>query len=145
MSEVLRVENLGRWYSRGRRLGREQSWIKSLTDVSFHIAENEIVGLIGESGCGKSTLARSLLWMEPVQFGAIWLNGKAVTKRSRRALRPYRRMVQLIWQNPVSAISSRKRIDRVIREPLDIHKVGTEADRRARVYSCWTSSTCPRQ
>jgi oligopeptide/dipeptide ABC transporter ATP-binding protein len=134
VSEVLRVENLGRWYSRGRRLGREQSWIKSLTDVSFHIAENEIVGLIGESGCGKSTLARSLLWMEPVQFGAIWLNGKAVTKRSRRALRPYRRMVQLIWQNPVSAISSRKRIDRVIREPLDIHKVGTEADRRARVY-----------
>jgi ABC-type oligopeptide transport system ATPase subunit len=71
VSEVLRVENLRRWYSRARRLGRKRSWTKSLTDVSFHIAENEIVGLIGESGCGKSTLARSLLWMEPIQSGSL--------------------------------------------------------------------------
>jgi oligopeptide/dipeptide ABC transporter ATP-binding protein len=114
-----------------RRIGK----IAAVDGVGFAIAEGETLGLVGESGCGKSTLARAVLRLIEPDAGRISLAGADITHLRKSALRPYRRQMQLIFQDPFASLDPRMRVGAIVAEPLRVHRVGSRAERRARVAS----------
>ncbi len=107
--------------------------IKAVDGVSLEVASGEIVGLVGESGCGKSTLGRLLLRLESLDAGRINYREVDLTSLREQELRPYRRRLQMIFQDPYSSLNPRMRIGQIIEEPLIIHRLGSAAARRQRV------------
>jgi oligopeptide/dipeptide ABC transporter ATP-binding protein len=132
---ILRVTHLSKHFpfTRGIIFKREVGRLRAVDDVSFEVRAGETLGIVGESGCGKSTLARCIVrLLEPTE-GSIEFMGQDITRLSGRALRGVRRNMMMIFQDPMSSLNPRMRIGEVIREPLDIHDIGTAATRRARV------------
>jgi ABC-type oligopeptide transport system ATPase subunit len=102
-------------------------------DVSFRIAAGEMFGLVGESGSGKTTTARCLLRLIEPTAGEIRIQDVDVRALSPSALRRARRHFQMVFQDPYSSLNPRLRAGAIVQEPLDIHRIGSRADRRARV------------
>ena len=98
----------------GRRL-------RAVDGVDLRVDEGEIVGLVGESGCGKSTLGRTLLRLERPSAGTIHFGGVDITRHSERALRPLRRQMQIVFQDPSASLNPRRTVRQSILEPLLIH------------------------
>ena len=100
--------------------------------VSFSIHDGETLGLVGESGCGKSTLARTLLRLIEPTSGSIRIGGEDITQLSKRALRPHRRQMQMIFQDPFSSLNPRKSVGDIVGEPLRVHGIlhGRARERR---------------
>jgi oligopeptide/dipeptide ABC transporter ATP-binding protein len=89
--------------------------------VSFHVGEAETLGLVGESGCGKSTVARTVLRLLEPTAGTIRLGGHDITRLSKAALRPHRREMQIIFQDPFSSLNPRMSAGDIVGEPLEVH------------------------
>jgi oligopeptide/dipeptide ABC transporter ATP-binding protein len=116
-----------------KRFGRHGE-VQALSDVDLAISPGETVGLVGESGCGKSTLGRTLLRLLDPSAGAIRFEGADITRLSQRALRPLRRRMQIIFQDPYASLNPRMSIGDAIAEPLVIHDLApTRAARAVRV------------
>ncbi|WP_428659743.1 ABC transporter ATP-binding protein [Reyranella sp.] len=107
--------------------------VRAVNGVSFDIARAETVGLVGESGCGKSTLGKTILRLIDPDSGSILLAGEEIGRLTRSALRPHRRRMQMIFQDPYASLNPRITVGRLIQEPMDAHKVGTVAERKDRV------------
>jgi len=107
--------------------------IRAVDGVSFDIRAGETLGLVGESGSGKSTLGRTLLLLQKPSSGKVLLDGADLAELEPGALRNARRQVQIIFQDPYASLNPRMRIDRILREPLDIHNIGEPVDRADRV------------
>jgi len=107
--------------------------VRAVNGVSFDVARAETVGLVGESGCGKSTLGKTILRLVDPDSGSIVLAGEEIGRLGRSALRPHRRRMQMIFQDPYASLNPRITVGRLIQEPMDAHKVGTVAERRDRV------------
>ncbi len=101
--------------------------------VSFDIAAGETVGLVGESGCGKSSLSRAIVRLTPAAQGAVTLAGQDLLALSSRALLPWRRRVQMIFQDPYGSLNPRHRVDDILGHALAIHGVGDRAERARRI------------
>jgi oligopeptide/dipeptide ABC transporter ATP-binding protein len=131
---LLEVHDLCTWFPvRGGPLGRVTGQVKAVDGVSFTLEAGRTLGLVGESGCGKSTLARSVLrLMEPTR-GEIRFAGTDITRLPRAALAPYRRRMQIVFQDPYGSLSPRRSVGQSIAEPLQTHGIGTAAERRRRV------------
>jgi oligopeptide/dipeptide ABC transporter ATP-binding protein len=130
---VLAVENLKKYFPvRKGLLRRTVGHVIAVDDVSFAIARGETLGLVGESGCGKSTLARTVLRLIEPTSGAIKLGGRDVTQLPKRALRPFRREMQIIFQDPFSSLDPRMSAAEIVGEPLQIHGM-PNPQRRERV------------
>ena len=99
--------------------------VKAVDGVSFHLNRGETLGLVGESGCGKSTTGMAVLRMTPVTAGEIHIDGEDITHLKGRALRPLRRRMQMIYQDPFGALDPRMRVLDIIGEPLKVHKLVT--------------------
>lgn len=97
--------------------------VKAVDGVSFHLNRGETLGLVGESGCGKSSTGMAVLRMTPVSDGEIHLEGEDITHMTGRALRPLRRRMQMIYQDPFGALDPRMRVLDIIGEPLKVHKL----------------------
>ncbi|MCC6790772.1 MAG: ATP-binding cassette domain-containing protein [Thermomicrobiales bacterium] len=110
-----------------------QGRLRALDDVSLAIARQQIVGIVGESGCGKSTLARVVVRLETPTDGSIAFEGRPIDGLSGRDLLAYRRKVQLVFQDPYSALAPRMSVEDAIEEPLRIHKIGDAGERKRRV------------
>jgi peptide/nickel transport system ATP-binding protein len=120
-SPLVSVRNLQVGYPVRGVLGRTQRHIMAVDDLSFDIYPGETFGLVGESGCGKTTLGRSLLRLVPAMGGQVLFEGRDVLKLRGQAMRRLRRDMQIIFQDPFSALDPRMGVGAAIAEPLQIH------------------------
>ena len=131
---LLAVEDLKVHYPvKAGLFGRTVGTVRAVDGVSFFVERGETLALVGESGCGKTTTAMAITSLVRATGGAIRLGGQDVTGLSAEALKASRRRLQIVFQDPYSSLNPRQRVADIIRAPLDIHGVGTAAERRARV------------
>ncbi|KLU25281.1 glutathione ABC transporter ATP-binding protein [Caballeronia mineralivorans PML1(12)] len=107
--------------------------VRAVDGVSFNIWEGETVGLVGESGCGKSSLSRALTRLLEPAGGSIVFDGDDITHRRRRALRPYRKRVQMIFQDPYGSLNPRHTVERTLGLALAIHGVSQRRERESKI------------
>jgi oligopeptide transport system ATP-binding protein len=112
---------------------REVGRVKAVDGVSLTIREGETLGLVGESGCGKSTLCRVILQLTAPTSGSVRFAGDELVGRSRRAMRPIRRQIQMIFQDPYASLNPRKRVSQIIGEPMEMHGLASGRDVGKRV------------
>ena len=115
------------------RLLRGSRHVHAVDGIDLAIARGEILGLIGESGSGKSTFGRALLQLHPPTAGVIRFEGRDITGLKGEELRRLRRRMQMVFQNPYSAVNRRKTILGIVAEPLEVHRIGTPTSRAERV------------
>ncbi|MGE6376131.1 ABC transporter ATP-binding protein [Peribacillus muralis] len=121
---LLEIRNIHKTYYSGAEV---------LKNVNFSIESKECLGLIGESGCGKSTLARCLLQIEPIDEGSILFNGRELSDKSERVLKPYRRNMQAVLQNPASALNPKLKVRESIIDPFQ--QYGSQVDMKHLTYT----------
>jgi oligopeptide/dipeptide ABC transporter ATP-binding protein len=112
---------------------RQVGAVRAVDDVSFSVYPGETLGLVGESGCGKSTLGRTIVRLLDPTDGDVVFRGTSIAKLGKRALRPFRRELQMVFQDPYSSLNPRKRVKTIVGAPLKIHGVGDRRERRRQV------------
>jgi oligopeptide transport system ATP-binding protein len=112
---------------------REVARVRAVDGVSLTLREGETLGLVGESGCGKSTLCRAILQLTTPTSGSVRFAGQELVGRSRRDLRPMRRQIQMIFQDPFASLNPRKRVGQIIGDPLELHGLARGAQVKQRV------------
>ena len=109
---------------------RTRKWCKAVRDVSLRLETGETLGLVGESGCGKSTLGKAIVRLHRATSGEVRFDGQGLGLLSNRALRPLRRDIQMIFQDPAESLNPRFSIGDILSEPFEIQNLGTRAERR---------------
>ncbi|WP_431016260.1 ABC transporter ATP-binding protein [Bradyrhizobium pachyrhizi] len=131
---LLEVTDLVKHYAvRGGVLRRQVGTVHAVDGVSFALGAGETLGLVGESGCGKSTVARTVLRLVEPTSGAIKLDGEDIASLSKTALRPYRRSMQIVFQDPFASLNPRMTAGDIVGEPLIVHGLATGAKKQERV------------
>ena len=134
MSALLEVRDLRKYFPvRGGLLRRVVAQVKAVDGVSFTLEPGKTLGLVGESGCGKSTLGRAILRLQQPTGGQVLLEGRDLATLSPGEMVAMRREMQIIFQDPFASLSPRRTVAQTIREPLDVHGIGTAAERARRV------------
>ena len=114
-------------------IDREVARVRAVDGVSFTLHEGETLGLVGESGCGKSTVCRAILQLVTPTSGSVRFAGQEMVGRSPRELRPLRREIQMIFQDPFASLNPRKRVGQIIGDPLELHGVARGAELKRKV------------
>jgi len=131
---LLEVRELKKYFPvRGGVFGRVQNQVKAVDGVSFTLGKGKTLGLVGESGCGKTTLGHAILYLQPPTSGQVFIEGERLDTANKQILLARRRDMQIIFQDPFASLSPRRTVAQIIREPLDVHQIGTAAERRERV------------
>ena len=130
MEEIIRIEDLKLYFTSGGSVFRKGYTVKAVDGVSLHVSRGETLGLVGESGCGKSTLGRTILKLYEPTEGRIFFEGQDITGLTTREMRPLRRDMQIIFQDPLESLNQRHTVGMIIEEPFVIHKIGTPQERR---------------
>ncbi len=131
---LVEVDHLVKYFPiRKGVLQREVARVHAVDDISFGVREGETLGVVGESGCGKSTMARCVMRLLEPTGGRVVFRGRDITKLSRADMRPIRREMMMIFQDPYASLNSRKRVGFIVAEALEVHKLGTEAEIKRRV------------
>lgn len=130
---LLEVKNLRKSFRMRDSLGRTSAQLVAVDDVSFNVKQGETLGLVGESGCGKSTTGKLILQLLQADAGQIFFSGDEITGLSPKQMRPYRRRMQMIFQDPFSSLNPRMTVGAILREPLAIHRLAPARQIRDRV------------
>src|SRR5262249_31330478 len=131
---LVQVRSLKKYFPiRQGILQREVARVHAVDDVSFSVQEGETLGLVGESGCGKSTLGRTVVRLLEPTAGQIVFQGHDISRLGSTALRPLRREMQIVFQDPYASLNPRKRVGTIISDPMKIHGLGDARERKARV------------
>ncbi|MCA8930626.1 MAG: ATP-binding cassette domain-containing protein, partial [Alphaproteobacteria bacterium] len=132
-ANVVEVDGLSvRFPMRGGVLNRVTAHVHAVEDVSFRIAPGETLALVGESGCGKSTIGKALLGLVPTE-GSIRIDGSQVVGVSQAALKPVRRNIQMVFQDPGASLDARMKVGDQVAEPLLVHEIATGSELTDRV------------
>lgn len=131
---LLEIRGLVKWFPVKKWFFEKKAYVKAVDDISFDIYKGETFGIAGESGCGKSTLLRTVLRLIEPTSGSICYDGKDITHMPSGSLRRIRRHMQIVFQDPYSALDGRMRVGKIIEEPLIINKLfPNKKERIARV------------
>lgn len=128
---ILEIKGLKKYFPLKRKLTNLRGsvmQVKAVNDLSIKLYEGETYGLVGESGCGKSTAGRSILRLTEPTDGKAFYEGKDIFKISNKDFRDIRQEIQMIFQDPYSSLNPRKRIGKILEEPLIIHSIGNKKD-----------------
>jgi len=131
---ILEVNDLTKKYPLPKKLGKKRDYFYALDSISFKLYEGETLGLVGESGCGKTTLGRSLLRLVETQSGNIIYEGQNIAEFNASQMRPLRKDLQIIFQDPYASLNPRYTIGMTIMEPMKLHHIGNnDKDRKDKV------------
>jgi peptide/nickel transport system ATP-binding protein len=135
MSELLVVEDLQKHFpvTRGIFFQKEVAQVKAVDGVSFTLEAGQTLGVVGESGCGKSTMARCIARLLEPTGGKIVFEGRDITHLGRSEMRMVRRDMMMVFQDPYASLNARMRVGSIVAEPLEVHGIGSDADRKRRV------------
>lgn len=134
MAKLLQVTNLKKYFPVKKGMFRQTvSEVKAVDDVSFSLYEGETLGLVGESGCGKSTLGRTVLQLIKPTSGEVVYKGSNLTDMNFRELRPFRKEIQMIFQDPYASLNGRQTVKQILQEPFQIHQLYSRKEREERV------------
>jgi len=129
--KLVEVNNLKKYFPlKSSIFTKNKPFVKAVDDVSFHIYKGETFGLVGESGCGKSTLGRTLNRLYEPTSGEILFDGKDIANLNNKELQPYRKRMQMIFQDPYSSLNPYMNVEEIIDEPLEIHKQLSKNERK---------------
>lgn len=130
---LLVVRGLKQYYPVKGGLGKEPSYVKAVDNVDFEVRRGEVFGIVGESGCGKSTLGKSICKLIEPTDGSIVLDGEEIAKYTQKQMRPIRKKVQMVFQDPYASLNPRMSVRDIVAEPLIIHgltKTREETDKK---------------
>lgn len=127
---LLELREVKKYYYKSAFNRDEKQSVKAVDGISLDIFEGQTVGLVGESGCGKSTLGRTILNLNPATAGTIKYKGEEIQSLSFKQMQPYRKEMQMIFQDPYASLNPRRTILQSMMEPLEMFKVGTKAERK---------------
>ncbi|MFL5942438.1 MAG: ABC transporter ATP-binding protein [Gaiellaceae bacterium] len=131
---LLQVKHVKKYFPiRRGLLQREVARVHAVDDVTFAVAEGETLGLVGESGCGKSTLGRTLVRLLAPTDGDVIFEGTDISHLGTRKLRPLRREMQMVFQDPYASLNPRKRVGTIVSDPMRIHNLGNRNEQKRRV------------
>jgi peptide/nickel transport system ATP-binding protein len=133
--DLLVVEDLKKHFpvTRGIVFQRQVGAVKAVDGISFTVKRGETLGVVGESGCGKSTMARCVMKLLEPTDGKVVFDGRDITRFNRVKMRPIRREMMMIFQDPYASLNPRKRVGFIVAEALEVHKLGTAAEVKRRV------------
>ncbi len=132
MSKLLEVKNLKQYFHVGGNIFKP-TYVKAVDDVSFYIDKGETLGLVGESGCGKTTTGRTVLRLYEPTAGQILYDGVDISKVD---MLPYRRRMQIVFQDPYASLDPRMTVGDIVGEAIDIHKLASNREeRKEKIYS----------
>ena len=130
-SPLIEARNLSKSFAIGGGFLAKKKVVRAVEDVSLQIQRGETFGLVGESGCGKSTIGRTLLRLYEPTSGQIFFEGSDITKAN---MRPYRKKMQIVFQDPYASLDPRMTVGDIVGEPLDIyHAYESKAERREKI------------
>lgn len=130
---LLQVEGLSKLYPTTRGFFSKQEYNYAVNNVSFYVRHGETLGLVGESGCGKSTLGRTIIRLHEPTLGRIHFDGVDITRLSERSLHPFRRKMQLVFQDPFGSLNPRMTVRQIVGEGIEVFDLAPKAERDARV------------
>ena len=126
---LLEVKNLKKYFPiRSGFFSKISSYVQAVDDITFDLYEGETLGLVGESGCGKTTAGRTILKLLEPNSGSIKFMGNEISHLNKKEMRPYRRDMQIIFQDPYSSLNPRMTISSMLSEALKIHKIVPKED-----------------
>jgi peptide/nickel transport system ATP-binding protein len=133
--DLLVVEELQKHFpiTRGIIFQKQIAAVQAVDGVSFTVRQGETLGVVGESGCGKSTMARCIMRLLDPTGGKILFDGRDITRLSRAEMRPIRRELMMIFQDPYASLNARKRVGFIVAEALEVHKMGSPGEIKRRV------------
>lgn len=131
--EVLRVEGLNKTYHISGSMFRASRTVEACKDINFSVRKGETIGIVGESGSGKSTLVKCLIRLEDPETGAVWVGDDNIAQFSRKDLHPYRKEIQIVFQDPYGSLNPRRTIgDQLVEGPVNFGENRKEAMERAK-------------
>lgn len=135
IEKLIEIKNMKKYFIKNKGFfSKKLEVVKAVDDVSFYIKKGETLGLVGESGCGKSTTGRTLIRLYEPTAGEIIYNGVDIAKFNKHELMPYRKKMQMIFQDPYASLNSRMTVSDIIGEPMDIHHLASGKDRQDNIY-----------
>ena len=133
MKQLIEVKNIKKWFYTGKKVAGKAEALRAVDDVSFHINQKEVLGLVGESGCGKTTCGKVILRILDPTSGSVFFDKEEITHLNKNEMQRFRRRMMIIYQDPFGSLDPRMKIGKAISEPLEVHRIGTPQEREDRV------------